>query len=198
MSGSLAPVFPDVVIPDVMPWARIIYSSRTGNTQSVAEHLASSLGLGAVNARDELRARLDDRGPDGRLMRGDTAGTGDELLLLGFWAWRGGPNPTMRDLMRGLRDRRVFLFGTMAAWPDSPHARDCLDCSCELLAEGGNRLLGHFFCQGRLAPELRKKGHHPSTPERERRLDEAEKHPDAADFAAALVSARASLEPFMP
>ena len=189
---------PDPLTPELVPWARIIYSSRSGNTRAVAEHLAARLELGAVNARDELKARMADRGPDGRLMRGDTAGAADEILLLGFWAWRCGPNPTMRDLMRGLRNRRVFLFGTMAAWPHSDHARDCLTCARELLAGGGNEVLGHFFCQGRLDPTVRKNSRHPATPEREQRLAEAEKHPNAEDFAAAEASARAVLTPLMP
>ena len=189
---------PDALTPDLVPWARIVYSSRTGNTRAVAEHLAAAFGLEAVNARDELDARKKDLGPDGRLLRGDTAGTADELLLLGFWAWRGGPNPSMRDFMRGLRRRRVFVFGTMAAWPDSDHARDCLRCARELLDEGGNQILGHFVCQGRLAPAVRRNSRHPRTPERERRLDEAEKHPDAADLSAALEAARIALTPLMP
>jgi len=188
----------EALTPDIVPWARIVYSSRTGNTRAVAEHLAAALGLEAVNARDELDARKNDLGPDGRLLRGDTAGTADELLLLGFWAWRGGPNPSMRDFMRGLRRRRVFVFGTMAAWPDSDHARNCLRCARELLDEGGNQILGHFVCQGRLAPAVRRNSRHPRTPERERRLDEAEKHPDAADLSAALEAARIALTPLMP
>ena len=198
MSETFALKLPDALTPDLVPWARIVYSSRTGNTQAVAEHLAADLDLTLVNARDELAARMEDRGPDGRLMRGDTAGTADEILLLGFWAWRGGPNPTMRDFMRGLRRRRVFVFGTMAAWPDSDHARGCIACAKELLDEGGNELIGHFVCQGKLADSVRRNSRHPRTPEREARLDEAEKHPDASDFAAAIEAARAALSPFMP
>ena len=198
LPGKFALARPESAPAELVPWARIIYSSRTGNTQSVAEHLAASLELSAVNAREELAARMDDRAPDGRLLRGDTAGTADEVLLLGFWAWRGGPNPTMRDFLRGLRRRKVFLFGTMAAWPDSDHAHGCLRCAQELLEEGGNTLLGHFFCQGRLAPSIRRKSHHPATPERERRLNEAEKHPNEEDFAAAEAAARSALASGMP
>jgi len=197
MSASCLPASL-ALTPDLLPWARIVYSSRSGNTQTVAEYLASRLGLDAVNTRAELEARKNERTPDGRLLRGDTAGTADEILLLGFWAWRCGPNPGMRDFMRGLRHRRVFLFGTMAAWPDSEHARDCLACARELLSEGENQILGHFFCQGRLAPAVRRNSKHPLTPERIRRLNEAEKHPDAADLAAAEAAARAVLTPFMP
>lgn len=172
--------------------ARIIYSSRTGNTRTVAEHLAERFGLSAVNAKVELAARSAEQ-ESGSTLPGDAAGNDSDILLLGMWAWRGGPNPTMRTFMRGLRGRRVFLFGTMAAWPDSPHAQDCLNCARALLDEGGNALLGHFFCQGRLDPRLKGKGHHPLTPERARRLEEAEHHPDHTDLANAESSARAAL-----
>ena len=172
--------------------ARIIYSSRTGNTRAVAEHLAERFGLSAVNAKVELAARKDEL-KNGSTPQGDAAGNDSDILLLGMWAWRGGPNPTMRTFMRGLRGRRVFLFGTMAAWPDSPHAQDCLDCARALLDEGGNALLGHFFCQGRLDPKLKGKGHHPLTPERAKRLEEAEHHPDHTDLLNAESSARSAL-----
>ena len=172
------------------PPVRIIYSSRTGNTRSVAEHLALRFGISAVNAKEELAARQAEAGLPSQ---GDAAGADSDILLLGMWAWRGGPNPTMRTFMRGLRGRRVFLFGTMAAWPDSPHAQDCLDCARALLDEGGNSLVGHFFCQGRLDPKLKGRGHHPLTPERVKRLEEAARHPDAADLLKAEAAARAAL-----
>lgn len=214
------------------PRARIIYSSRTGNTRAVAEHLAARFGLTAVNAKQELAARraeaadlgagtasreagcpqagLPEAGRpadtqdmhafDGPVTelgamppQGDAAGTDADILFLGMWAWRGGPNPTMRTFMRGLRQRRVFLFGTMAAWPDSPHAQDCLDCARALLDEGGNTLVGHFFCQGRLDPKLKGRGHHPLTPERRKRLEVAAHHPDMGDFMNAEAAARAAL-----
>ena len=171
---------------------RIIYSSRTGNTRAVAEHLALRFGLPAVNVRDELAARKAEA-ESGQPLYGDAAGADADILLLGMWAWRGGPNLTMRTFMRGLRGRRVFLFGTMAAWPDSPHAQDCLNCARSLLDEGGNTLVGHFFCQGRLDPKLNGKGHHPLTPERVKRLEEAARHPDMADLLKAEAAARNAL-----
>ncbi|WP_446424553.1 flavodoxin family protein [Mailhella sp.] len=174
------------------PPVRIIYSSRTGNTRTVAEHLSLRFGISAVNAKEELAARKAEA-EVGLPRQGDAAGADSDILLLGMWAWRGGPNPTMRTFMRGLRGRRVFLFGTMAAWPDSPHAQDCLNCARTLLDEGGNSLAGHFFCQGRLDPRLMGKGHHPLTPERMKRLEEAAHHPDMADLLKAEAAARAAL-----
>jgi len=177
--------------------ARILCSSRTGNTRKVAEHLGMHLSLPVFDARRVLED-YKAGGESGRPgADGDVAGPNGAILLLGFWAWRGGPNPTMREIMASLHGRRVFVFGTMAAWPSSPHAAGCLARTENLLAGGGNTLLGHFFCQGRLDPRVRAKGRHPVTPERLRRLEEAEKHPDDADLAAALAAARSALSPFL-
>ncbi|MBR3880065.1 MAG: flavodoxin [Mailhella sp.] len=176
--------------------ARILCSSRTGNTRKVAEYLGTKFSLPVFDARSVL-ADYKAGSKDGRLgSEGDAAGPDSDILLLGFWAWRGGPNPTMREIMAALRGRRVFVFGTMAAWPDSPHAADCLACTEKLLAGGDNILLGHFFCQGKLDPRVRAKSRHPLTAERLRRLEEAEKHPDAADLDAALMAIQAALSPF--
>lgn len=177
---------------------RILYSSRTGNTRKLAEHLASQLFLPLFDARSVLAAHKADF-PDGaHPLIGNGAGAHEDILLLGFWTWRGGPNPTMREIMKALWGRRVFVFGTMAAWPDSPHAEGCLARIRSLLDEGGNTLLGHFFCQGRLDPRVRAKSHHPFTPERLRRLEAAEKHPDGADLDAALMAAYTALKSYLP
>jgi hypothetical protein len=53
--------------------------------------------------------------------------------------------------------------------------------------------VGHFFCQGRLDPKLNGKGHHPLTPERVKRLEEAARHPDMADLLKAEAAARNAL-----
>jgi hypothetical protein len=45
---------------------------------------------------------------------------------------------------------------------------------------------------------VRKNSRHPLTPEREKRLAEADKHPNADDFAAAEALARNVLTPLMP
>ena len=105
---------------------------------------------------------------------------------------------TIAGLERHLPLCRVtddLYIGAFVIFGDAPLTVACAE---ELLAEGGNQILGHFFCQGRLAPAVRKNSRHPRTPERERRLNEAEKHPDSADFAAAEAAARAVLTPLMP
>ena len=64
-----------------------------------------------------------------------------------------------------------------------------------------NMLLGSFLCQGRIDPKLREvfekfpEGHpHAMTPERIKRHQNAESHPDEADLRAAASACREMLE----
>lgn len=143
--------------------AAVIYSSCTGNTRYLAERLAArfALPLFAVkNAGDAPK---------------------NVPLLLGAWTRQAGPDGRMARFMSGLKDRDVFFFCTMASYPDSPHAARCLAKARALLEQGGNRLLGHFLCQGRLSPAMLAHSRHPLTTERARRLKAAEAHPNEAD-----------------
>ena len=92
-----------------------MYSSRTGNTRAVGEHLAGCLGLPLFSVEHAPSA-------------------GYDRFILGFWTWRGGPDEAMLSFMETLRNRSVFYFGTMAAFPDSPHAERCARRVDELLA----------------------------------------------------------------
>ena len=143
--------------------AAVIYSSCTGNTRYLAERLAAHFALPLFAIKDACAA------PE------------DVPLLLGAWTRQGGPDGRMARFMSGLKGRDVFFFCTMASYPDSPHAARCLAKAEALLEKGGNRLLGHFFCQGRLSPALLAKSRHPMTTERAKRLKAAEAHPNEAD-----------------
>lgn len=161
----------------------LVYSSMTGNTKAVAEAIVTVLPAGTpiVTVKEAPS-------PDKF-----------DCLLLGFWVHRALPDPFMWRYMETVREKNVFFFGTMAAWPDSEHACKVRDSSIEHLA--GNRILDHFFCQGKLAPkrfEARMNSSvtnagHPMTPERKARLIEASKHPNEEDFQ----KARAAVSSFL-
>ena len=154
--------------------ACIVYSSRTGNTRAVAKYLAGRFSLPMFSVENA---------PD----------DGYDEMILGFWTWRGGPDPAMRSFMETLRGKKVFFFGTMAAFPDSPHAARCVERTRNLLANGNCRVLGHFLCQGRLDPDTLARSAHPRTPERMARLRQAASHPNFEDFRAAEQCLRLAL-----
>lgn len=148
----------------------IVYSSRTGNTRAVGNYLAGRLGLPIFSV--------------------ENAPADCDRLILGFWTWRGGPDAAMLAFMETLRQKSVFFFGTMAAFPDSDHAARCALRVESILESGDCRVLGHFFCQGKLDPGVQAKSTHPRTPERMARLAEAARHPNAQDFSLAEEAVR--------
>ncbi|MDR2489029.1 MAG: flavodoxin family protein [Desulfovibrio sp.] len=148
----------------------VVYSSRTGNTRMIAEAVHSVMpdGAGIFPVRDA---------PDPSPY---------DFVALGFWVDKGGPDADMAEYLGSVRGKRVGLFGTLGAWPDSEHARKAMQAAVDR-AEG-NTVLGTFLCQGKVDPKLlaamAKMGGnspHPMTEERKARLEEAARHPDAAD-----------------
>lgn len=163
--------------------AAVICSSVTGNTRRVAE----ALTLGRFPLYDVRQ-------------RPDTAAY--DLLALGFWVRKGLPDARSQGFWEGLHGKRIFLFGTLGAWPHSPHASRCLEGARALLTANGNRIVGEFLCQGRVSPHVlaasARKGTHPMTEGRAARLAEAARHPDAGDIAAACACWRAVLAALAP
>ena len=81
--------------------ACIVYSSRTGNTRAVAKYLAGRFSLPMFSVENA---------PD----------DGYDEMILGFWTWRGGPDPAMRSFMETLRGKKVFF---LEPWPRFPILR---------------------------------------------------------------------------
>jgi flavodoxin len=90
----------------------IVYSSKTGNTRKLAEGIQK--GLADALGR-ELRIAAVEENPD-------PAGT--DWILVGFWADRGNADQKALCYIQSLEGRKVGLFGTLGAYPDSDHARD--------------------------------------------------------------------------
>lgn len=162
----------------------VIYSSLTGNTRMVAEAIHRVMPQGA-----EIFPVAEAPAP-----------TGYDFLALGFWVDRGQPNSAMRAYMEQIQGQNVGLFGTLGAWPDSDHARQTI-AAAEALVEG-NTVLGSFLCQGKVNPKLLammakktdSQASHPMTAEREARIEEAKKHPNADDCATAQQTFLAMLD----
>lgn len=150
----------------------IIYSSVTGNTEKLAR------GIRAIFSHNTHICSIE-QAPSSPLA---------DLYLLGFWVRKGAPDSRMANFMRTLQGQQVAFFGTLGAYPDSPHALKVIEAANELLA--GNTVLGSFLCQGKIHTSLTKalrtdgalRTSHPMTPERMARHKEAAKHPDEEDI----------------
>ncbi len=150
----------------------VVYSSKTGNTKKVAEAILTVL-------------------PEPKeIYPVEKAPPADEFdfIVLGFWVDKGTADKKSSDYFGGVKGKKIGLFCTLGAYPDSDHAKESMDKAKTLISN--NDLLGTFICQGKVDPVLVKwmadhmkdDPNHSMTPEREARLAEAEKHPDEQDL----------------
>jgi flavodoxin len=163
--------------------AAVVYSSQTGNTRKVAEAVRAAMPEGT-----ELYAVEDAPAPD----RFD-------LIAMGFWVDRGVADAKAAAYMQTIKEKKVFSFFTLGAFPDSEHARSCLEKTAQAYGEGCE-VIGTFHCQGAVDPKLiewmrQLPPDHPHAPneERRRRWIEAAQHPNQADFDAAAEAVRKAL-----
>ncbi|MGN0861504.1 MAG: flavodoxin family protein [Candidatus Spyradosoma sp.] len=153
----------------------IVYSSKTGNTKKIAEAVLSVMPAGTEifpveNAPD----------PDAY-----------DFVAVGYWVDKGTANAEMAAYLPKIRGKKVGVFFTLGAFPESDHAKKSFEGGVSLLGEGCE-VVAKFWCQGAIDPKLTEwmsklppEHPHAPNPERLRRWEEAAKHPDAADLAAA-------------
>ena len=153
-------------------WA-VIYSSTTGNTKAIAEEIAGASG--------------------GELFRVQDAPTDlsvYDVVALGYWLRRGGPDDLMKAYLPKVNDACVILFQTHGADVGSEHAVTSFARAAYLLG-ADCEILGTFSAQGKLAPALiaRRKKSPPdeshNSPEAQERWLRAAEHPNEEDRAAA-------------
>lgn len=152
----------------------VVYSSLTGNTKKVAEAIQSVIPNCDIVSIDNLPENLDEY----------------YFTAIGYWVDRGLPDAKSKKFIRSLKNMNVALFGTLGAYPDSPHAKGCIRDSENMLKKAGNNnnVLGSFLCLGKIDPKLMDYmgkfmgDTHPVTPERKARLLEAQTHPDNNDL----------------
>ena len=162
----------------------IVYSSKTGNTRSIAMGVFSAFGnrasissVGSVSSVEPY-----------------------SWLILGFWVDRGTMDPKAKDFLQSVRGHRIALIGTLGAYPDSAHATRVKE-ETQSLVSLENECLGCFLCQGRIDPALTKQFEtyppdhpHYMSEERKKRHLEAANHPNDEDIRAAVKACEKMLQ----
>ena len=142
----------------------VVYSSVTGNTKKVAEAFCEAVG--------------------GTLVRVEDA------VAVGYWLWRGGPDPKAAAYLSRLEGVNVALLETHAADNRSEHSVTAFARAAARLGRDC-RVLNVFECQGQVPEAVREKR---ARLEAEKPADPHAKaqgwktsvgHPDGADLAAA-------------
>ncbi|HIU64924.1 MAG TPA: flavodoxin [Candidatus Avacidaminococcus intestinavium] len=159
----------------------VMYSSLTGNTKKVAEAISQVLPPNDTTVM-QITPTIDVEAYD--------------LIFAGFWVDKSTADKLTGAVLQRIEGKKVALFATLGAYPNTPYAEKCLTNAAALLPVS-NELVGTYHCQGKVNPQIAErfkslpKDHpHAMTPERIERHRIAALHPDAADFAAAAEFAK--------
>lgn len=157
----------------------IVYDSKTGNTQQLAEVVADTLpsegrlAYGRIDCVDRAAVYAADR------------------VYVGFWTDRGCGGDEIADVLANLADKEVFLFGTAGFGSDETYFAGVAARVLASLPKSAS-VVGTFMCQGRMPQSVRVRyerlaAENPAQAPRMRQLienfDEATTHPDENDFA---------------
>lgn len=154
----------------------IVYSSRTGNTKILAEHLAAQLPNSRLFSADG------DFPPEG------------ETFFVGFWTDKGTCDSQAAEALSRLHGKNILLFGT-AGFGQSQSYFDQVLNRAAAAVPADSRLLSGFMCQGKMPPSVRQRYESQlsgaSSKEEASRLasmienfDSAASHPDPSDLEA--------------
>ncbi len=150
----------------------IAYSSKTGNTEKVAKALYEANPEACdLKKVDEV-----------------TAVDAYDVIFIGYWVDKGGPDPKAKELLSTIKGKKVVLFQTLGADPASDHSRTSFANAAKYL-DPDCMVLGTLSIQGAIDSQLiavmsKMPAGSPHAPSEEskKRWAAASTHPDAADL----------------
>ena len=151
----------------------IVFSSKTGNTELLADALHSYLPQADCCYFGS---------PNPAAMEADT-------LYVGFWTDKGKADESSSDFLKQLRGKQVFLFGT-AGFGGSEEYFDKILKKVEHSLDKSNTVFGCYMCQGKMPMSVRQRYeemkkhpiHLPNLDAMIENFDKALSHPDADDL----------------
>ena len=151
----------------------IVFSSKTGNTELLADTLRSCLPQADCCYFGN---------PNSAAMEADT-------LYVGFWTDKGKADESSSVFLKQLRGKQVFLFGT-AGFGGSEEYFDKILKKTEHSLDKSNTVFGCYMCQGKMPMSVRQRYeemkkqpiHLPNLDAMIENFDKALSHPDADDL----------------
>ncbi len=151
----------------------IVFSSVTGNTRQLAEAIRESLPETGCDYFGLCSAEA----------------LKSEMLYVGFWTDKGNADEASQALLKTLKNKKIFLFGTAGFGISEAYFRRVLD-NVRLSIDESNIIVGEYMCQGKMPQSVRERyvalkaqPQHPANIDALiENFDLALSHPDAADL----------------
>lgn len=153
----------------------ILFSSKTGNTRLLADAIRAALP-------EEDCAFFGEAGSVAEIPEVKT-------VYLGFWTDKGNADEAALNVLKNLRNKNVFLFGTAGFGVEDAYFQRVLN-NVKVSMDESNTLVGEFMCQGKMQQAVRDryvkmKEQPDAAPNLDQMIDNFDRalsHPDAADL----------------
>ena len=116
----------------------ILFSSRTGNTRILADAIRAALPEEDCEFFGEAGAEI----PEAK------------TVYLGFWTDKGNADADTLALLRTLKYKRLFLFGTAGFGGSAAYFQKILD-HIKQSVDPSNTVVGEYMCQGKMPQSVR-------------------------------------------
>ena len=151
----------------------ILFSSMTGNTKELADAIREILPEETL----DYFGLCKDADPQ------------SEILYIGFWTDKGTADEATTTLLKSLRNKKIFLFGTAGFGVEDAYFQRVLN-NVKASMDESNTLVGEFMCQGKMQQAVRDryvkmKAQPDAAPNLDQMIDNFDRalsHPDAADL----------------
>ena len=151
----------------------LIFSSLTGNTRKLADTIHETLPTALCDYFGEAKS----------------AETNAELVYVGFWTDKGTADKACLELLRKLRNKKIFLFGTAGFGGSEAYYQKILT-NVHAAIDGSNTVVGEYMCQGKMPQSVRDRyvkmkempDAKPNLDALIANFDRALSHPDEADL----------------
>ena len=147
----------------------ILFSSMTGNTKELADAIREILPEETL----DYFGLCKDADPQ------------SEILYIGFWTDKGTADEATTTLLKSLRNKKIFLFGTAGFGGSEEYYQKVLHNVRENI-DPSNQIVGEYMCQGKMPQSVRDRYQGmEDSPRRTAMLenfDRALSHPDDADL----------------
>lgn len=120
----------------------LAYSSLTGNTKKLCD-----------GVYDGLKHKYD---IDICKVKEVSDISGYDTIMAGYWVDKGTANKEAKKFIKGIKNKKVVLLGTLGAAPDSEHGMKVMKNVAKLVDES-NEYYNSFLCRGKVSEKLTKR-----------------------------------------
>lgn len=132
-----------IILIKIKKWRRsmnivIIYASRTGNTKIIAESIKEKLQNENIVYFGEATKEIPEA----------------DIYFIGSWTDKGNATDEIVEVLKKMKNKKIAYFGTAGYGGSEEYYKKLFEI-VKLHIDPSNKILGYFYCQGKMPMQVR-------------------------------------------